>query len=137
MQVVESTKPTGSARVLADFAPIGRFEGCIGGPGRDGWSVPGNTVPLGKEFSSTRRPPAPHAGTDIMHESDADRTHAPTDRDHYETSPSCDYRTVAEVMGCPNAHAVEEDPTTDADAVDDLEDTTMFSDTSPTPEVAQ
>ena len=29
------------------------------------------------------------------------------DPDHYETSPSGDYLTVAEVMGCPNAHAAD------------------------------
>ena len=29
------------------------------------------------------------------------------DPDHYEQSPSCDTFTLAEVMGCPNAHAAD------------------------------
>jgi len=29
------------------------------------------------------------------------------DPDHYETSPSCGTFDVAEVMGCPNAHAAD------------------------------
>jgi len=29
------------------------------------------------------------------------------DPDHYEQSPSCDAFTLAEVMGCPKAHAVD------------------------------
>lgn len=33
------------------------------------------------------------------------------DADHYETSPSCDYLTLAEVMGCSDAHDAEADQT--------------------------
>ena len=51
------------------------------------------------------------------------------DPDHYETSPSCGTFDVAEIMGCPDAHAVEES--------DDLEDTTMFQESSTMLEVAQ
>jgi len=40
------------------------------------------------------------------------------DPDHYETSPSGDYLTVAEVMGCPNAHAADADADAGADRTD-------------------
>ena len=66
-----------------------------------------------------------------------DATHAPTDRELFETSPSCDTFETAEVMGCPNAHAAEEAPDHDGDALD-LEDAeTMLRDISPRLEVAQ
>jgi hypothetical protein len=70
-----------------------------------------------------------------MHESDADATHAPTDRELFEQSPSCDTFETAEIYGCPNAHAVEEAP--DHDDALDLKDLIMLRDSSPRLEVAQ
>jgi hypothetical protein len=60
-----------------------------------------------------------------MYTPDAGRTHAPT----YEPSPSTGWRETAAIMHAPDAHTVEE--------IGDLEDTTMFRESSITLEVAQ
>jgi len=57
--------------------------------------------------------------------------HTDDGRIDYETSPSTGWRETAEIMHAPDAHAVEATSETD-----DLDDITMFRDSSTTFEVA-